>query len=593
MRLVRPRRLAVGLTAAVVATTFAFGPGSATVGAATTTFTCKGITGDVAGQVAGANKSSKELLDTLAALGGSAELALPVDVTVNAPTSVTTGSGPYDVAFDYKIALPDSLVKSARDLLKVTSLKVTNASFGIDVSGAAATTVVGTIPSIDVSLATTPVTVAQTFTGSVTPSTSGLVYYRPGATQLSVVVNGSAGGVASIGTITVTCTASGLLGSTAVRPPGSPIISPNPLTVNVAAGASTSVNLDNGTLVTPDQGNPVEWSSLRLAGNATGGTASLNGRTLAYTAPTTNGSFDVSFEVCGAPRAVPGSPGKDEVQTLAFADTKYSRDFPNAHPLAFTLKFGDQETAPIITSFFDLDIFGNVTTFPYVPGDDTSRTLHILGGRFAAPSAATIRTALEALPNVAPGDVAVTGGPTSPNDLTVPYTITFGGALAKSDVDQITVGTWDTWLPNEGLQKVLDAASQLGGSGGGGAVPPTVETSFSQLVNQTISVEQFWTQVWARVQYDIIQGIDIQGILDAVLQLFPKLPVTATAATGEPVIPETSTGLLCSQGVVQFVVTGGGTTTPVTVAGTTTNRPVTNTRATGAARVAGAAQFAG
>lgn len=591
MRLVRTRRIAAGVTAALVATTFAFGPGSPTVGAATTTFTCSGVTGDVAGQVSGANKSSKELLDLLASLGGSAELSLPVDVTVTAPSSVATGSGPYDVSFVYNITLPESLVKSARDLLKVTSLKVENASFAVDVSGAASTSVVGTIPSIDVSLATSPVTVSQTIAGSVTPTTSGLAYYRPGATQLSVVVNGSAGGVATIGTITVTCAASGLLGSTAVRPPGSPIVTPNPLTVNVAAGASTTVNLDDGSLVTPDEGNPIMWDSLRLAGNPTGGTASLSGRTVNFTAPAENGSYDLTFEVCGAPRSVPGSPGTDETQTLAFADARYSRDFPNAHPLAFTLKFEDQETAPIITSFFDLDILGNVTTFPYVPGDEASRNLHILGGRFAPPSAATVRAALEALPNIAPGDIEVSGGPTSLNDLTVPYSITFTGDLAKADVAQVTVGTWDTWLPNEGLQAVLEAASGLGGDGGG-EVPPTVDESFAALVNQTISVEQFWTQVWARVQHDIIQGIDVQGILDAVLQLFPKVPVTSTAVTGEPVIPESSTGPLCSQGVVQFVVTGGTTPAPA-VAGASLDRPTGGARAAGAAAVASDPRFAG
>lgn len=592
MRLARPRRIAVGVTAAVVATTFAWLPGSPTVGAATTTFTCKGITGDVAGQVAGTNKSSKELLELLASLGGSAELTLPVGVTVNAPSSVATGSGPFDVSFVYDIALPDSLVNSARDLLKVSSLKVENASFGIDVSGAATTTVVGTIPSIDVSLATTPVTVSQTISGSVEPSTSGLVYFRPGATQLSVVVNGSAGGVATIGTITVTCAASGLLGSTAVRPPGSPIINPSPLSVNVAAGASATVNLDDGSLVTPDEGNPIEWSSLRLAGNPTGGTATLAGRTINYTAPAANGSYDVTFEVCGAPRSVVGSPGTDEVQTLAFADARYSRDFPNAHPLAFTLKFGGQETAPIITSFVDVDIFGNITTFPYLPGDELSRNVHILGGRFAPPSAATVRAALEALPNVAPGDLEVTGGPTNLNDLTVPYTITFTGELATTDVDQVTIGLWDTWLPNEGLQAVLDAASQLGGGAGGGTVPPTVEESFAALVNQTISVEQFWTQVWDRVRHDIIQGIDIQGILDAVLQMFPKTPVTATTVTGEPVIPDSSTGLLCSQGVIQFVVTGGTNEAP-SVAGTATDRPSSGARAAGATAVQSDPRFAG
>lgn len=51
--------------------------------------------------------------------------------------------------------------------------------------------------------------------------------------------------------------------------------------------------------------------------------------------------------------------------------------------------------------------------------------------------AAAVQAALEALPNVAPGDVAATGGPL-PGTAVV---LTFGGAYAATDVPAITVGT--------------------------------------------------------------------------------------------------------------------------------------------------------
>jgi len=133
---------------------------------------------------------------------------------------------------------------------------------------------------------------------------------------------------------------------------------------------------------------------------------------------------------------------------------------------------------------------------------------------------------------------------------------------------------------------VLAAAGGI--SAGGGSVPPTVEESFNQLVAQTITADQFWTQFWARVQYDVIQGIDIQGILDFITGLFPKQPVTGTSTTGESPIADSSTGPLCSQGVVQFVVTGGGSA-PV-VAGTNVTA---GTQARGATRVASTPTFAG
>lgn len=49
-------------------------------------------------------------------------------------------------------------------------------------------------------------------------------------------------------------------------------------------------------------------------------------------------------------------------------------------------------------------------------------------------NAGTVQTALEALSNIASGDVAVTGGP-GPG---TPWVVTFGGAYAKTDVPQMT-----------------------------------------------------------------------------------------------------------------------------------------------------------
>lgn len=53
----------------------------------------------------------------------------------------------------------------------------------------------------------------------------------------------------------------------------------------------------------------------------------------------------------------------------------------------------------------------------------------------AAP--ATVQTALEALSNIAPGDVTVTGGVGNAGG-TNPYVITFGGALKDANITQIT-----------------------------------------------------------------------------------------------------------------------------------------------------------
>jgi hypothetical protein len=76
-----------------------------------------------------------------------------------------------------------------------------------------------------------------------------------------------------------------------------------------------------------------------------------------------------------------------------------------------------------------------------------------------------------------------------------------------------------------------------------------------------------------------MQGIDIPTVLDGLTKLFPKAPTTATTVAGEEDIAPSSTGPLCAQGVVQFVVPGAAATT------TTTTAPASTTTTT--AKVAG------
>lgn len=580
------RVLGGALAVALVATTFGIGGGSTIAGAATasTTFTCRGITGDAAGSISGASKSSKELLDLLATLGSSPELTLPVQVDSNIPASVSTGSGGFSSTFTYTISLPDSLMKSAKDLLGVSTIQVKDATFGVNVTGAANTTLSNTTPSIDVSIATTPVVVTQSVTGTIDPSGSGLIYYRPAPARLSIVVNGTVAGMANIGTITVECSASGLLGSTAVRPPGSPIINPNPIVRSAAPGERVTVNLNDGSLVTPDQGNPIVWESVKIAGTPAAGTASVANGVLIFDAPAANGSYDVTFEVCGLPRVVEGAPGVNEIQTINFADKTYVGSNLNTHPMWFTLKFDGQETAPIVTSYVQ-PIFEWMPPVALNPRDEADRNTHILFGYFVPPTPAQIQAALEALPNVEPGDIVVSGGPARPSDLSNPYTFTFGGALAGADVAQVEVGTWNTWLPNEGLAAILEAAKGIDVGGGDAPVPPTPDESLQQLTNGAIDFGTFWEQIWARAFHDLIAGIDIQGLLDSVTALFPKTPIARTVTTGEVPIADSNTGPLCSQGVLQVVVTGAA----VEVQGVSQQ----SNSAPGAQRAASRVQYAG
>lgn len=92
--------------------------------------------------------------------------------------------------------------------------------------------------------------------------------------------------------------------------------------------------------------------------------------------------------------------------------------------------------------------YDNVNTGPFFPKSEetqlvteggaglTSFTLtfsgQTTGSIAAAATAATVQTALEALSNIAPGDVAVSGSAGGP------YTVAFAGAYADTDVPQMT-----------------------------------------------------------------------------------------------------------------------------------------------------------
>lgn len=74
------------------------------------------------------------------------------------------------------------------------------------------------------------------------------------------------------------------------------------------------------------------------------------------------------------------------------------------------------------------------------------------GSIAAAATAATVQAALEALSNIAPGDVAVTGNAGGP------YTVTFGGAYVDTDVAALTA------TPTGGTGTVTIATTTAGGA---------------------------------------------------------------------------------------------------------------------------------
>jgi len=514
------------------------------------TLNCDGITGDDASSLG----DSKKTLGMLP--GGGSGLALDVAVTTTAPAVVKKGSGPFDARFDLNVTLPASVVSSAK-LLGLTTVPVNNATFGVQYTGAATGKLSTTVPTQTVDLSAPVVSVNQTITGKVTPDGSGLILYRPDAARLSIVINKTIGTLA-VKTLTVSCTATGLLGSTLVQVPGAPTVNPPTIEATGEVGANT-LDLLGGGAIKPDEGNPILPESLATTGNPSpSGSASVANGVLTFNAPA-GGSYEIPMQVCAAPKATDAKPGVSEVQQMTLGDYNVQDNafktflgpvakWLNPHPLGFTLSFEGQKTAVIGTSF------GNSALNQGVPTPLMTDWFQWINSSFRAPTAAQVQAALEKLPNIGAGNVQVTGGGAEP------YQIAFVGALADKDVGQVTVGDWWSHLPAEGLESLLGAASGLGGEPDPNApVLPTWEQLNNQLLMGQITFNQWSATAGELIKKQIIDSLPpIPDLVADVTSLFPAKPALSTTVQGEDAIPAGTTGDLCTPFVVRYTIAGSG-----------------------------------
>jgi hypothetical protein len=112
------------------------------------------------------------------------------------------------------------------------------------------------------------------------------------------------------------------------------------------------------------------------------------------------------------------------------------------------------------------NVTDEVQTITEVGSGLTSFTLTYSGQTTASiddqATAAEVQAALEALSNIAPGDVTVTGNPGGV------YTVTFGGTLADTNVAQMTA------TPTGGTGTVTIATTTAGGAEGTGGLETLV-----------------------------------------------------------------------------------------------------------------------
>ena len=533
------RWVAVGLTAAVAAVGLEYAA-PVVASAASVDLKCDGITGDNASSL-GDSKATLGLLATLSPGSGSG-LTFPVDITSDAPAKATPGAGPFTANFDLTLTLPDTVVKQAKDLLKLTTVKVTNATFAISASGAATAELTKSVPELTVDLTKSPVVVKQRITGTVDPKSSGAIIYRASPnTKMTIVIGGSVAGV-TINSLSVTCKSDKEVGTTAVQIPGAPNIT-QPL-YQVAWTASVVGRPLIGKDITPDNGNPITTDSLKLTSQApNGGYSAVGGGAAFFLAPREPGLYNAQYQVCAASKTVPEVPGVNTVQTLSWPES-YAGKGLNAHPISMALSFKGQKTKPIAMSFLN----GQPTPLLESQLDFFQRFF----SEFRAPAAGEIQAALESLSSVGKGNVEVSGGFNN-----APYTITFKGALGLSDQPKIEIVDFQSWLPADGLAAVI-AAIKPAPPGPGPTTttttPRTQEQLDALLATGQISFDDWLDGRLNLLTASIIAGATSPATITALTALFPKPPDTLVTVTGKPTVPQTETGPLCSAFTIGYFV---------------------------------------
>lgn len=520
---------AVGLTATVITMGLeVLAPVSA--GAASVAINCQGITGDSASSLG----DSKATLGLLSSIGsGGSGLSFAAEITTNAPAKRTPSDGAFNADFTLNMTLPDSLLGPARNLLGLTEVTVTDATYAIAASGAANTTISKSVPSQTLSLAGSPVVLSQSLSGTITPTGTGPITYTvAGSTRLTIAINKSVAGV-QINALTVTCTGGSDIGFTSIQLPGSPTVTRQPLYIGGYSGGITGAPVVNNSVI-PDNNNPLLPDTLRVVSQPANGGLSATGGGAAFFLPPSPGLFVGNYDVCAASVPVPAVPGNNATQTLTWPEM-YAGKGLNAHPLGMSLQFKGQKTAPIPLAQW--------LGFTSPTRVDDADFFHRMFGEFVAPSPNAIRDALETLPSIGRGNVRVTarsgGG----------YDIEFIGALADAPQPAIEVVDWETWLPADGLNALLGLMPKPGGGGEGGASPApakTAEQLDAELFAGAIGFDAWLDGRGKLLQAEIIAGVTTPEVISQVTAMFPKAPEVGVVSAGKATIPATETGPLCT-----------------------------------------------
>ncbi len=552
----RVRRLIAGLTAmSVAALGLEMATGVVPVAAdnsGSITLSCVGREDDSSGALG----SSKKALDAIALLnpGGGAGLSFNVDVHVTAPSKVRAGSAPFPVGITYTLKLPESVVKPAKELLKLSQVTVPTATFSADATGGATAHFENSVSNLVVDLNAPVVAISQSMSGTVNPTGSGLIKYLPGNAYMEIKL-----GVTSpinIDTLRVNCTSPNILGTTSIQLPGAPNV--DPVVIQQGGAGFTLLKTDLMSHITPDSGNPILPDSLKVTKGTGAGIGVLKDGSLYFIAPPAGGSFTADLEICGASRLNPAIPGVNMKQTLTIPN--YPSGLPlNAHGVGIKLNYQGVATDVIQLSYRDWNILdlGNpyVTMGSRVPTPfdvENASALDKFSSYYVAPTPAQVQAVLERHPAIGAGNVRVTAGAASTTGTN--YDIEFVNALGNKVLPGFSVAEFSSWLPSKILGAVTALLSPAPTPGPTTTTAPieTVEALNAKLFSGQITFDQWGAGISARLSYDLKNGIDPAAALDAVKPLFPAAPSLAETQTGDPGVPESQTGPLCSPFSVEY-----------------------------------------
>jgi len=371
--------------------------------------------------------------------------------------------------------------------------------------------------------------------------------------DIAFTINLSIAGASIVATMT--CAPGATVISVPVKVPGAPDIT-QPISITGAPGQAIDVDV-LGQYVKPGvdksgQTKAVLPETLKIID---GPAAIQNGHVVVTNGA--SGTTTATFEVCAAD--IVASEGVSEVETLTLANPATFGAVKKS--LGFTLNFDGQVTSPIWTHNSPF----SVTRPTSLPADIEGSTgwqqhlggslLGYLAAGYADPDAATIQSALEALPNVGAGNIKVTQN--APQQ----YTIEFLGTLAKKDVPEIKVEKYFSLLPQEWLQNIIGAAQGLAPDPN--APPGPTADELRAQAQDAITLPDidvglyFQLRIRAALQ-DFLDNLDVNALIASLTGLFAMAPAPTTTTAGE----DPNIVKACSQGVIEVSVLGASVTAP-------------------------------